>query len=61
MNEIRDKARALDIKAPVGMKKLDLIRAIQVKEGNFPCFGTAIDYCDQTCCCFRDDCLAKAD
>lgn len=34
---------------------LELIMEIQRMEGNFPCFGTAVDYCDQWKCCFRDD------
>ncbi|MBI5345069.1 MAG: SAP domain-containing protein, partial [Deltaproteobacteria bacterium] len=36
-----------------------LVRAIQTKEGNFPCFGTAEVYCDQLNCSFRDDCLSR--
>jgi len=56
--KVREKARGLGIK-PYGMKKLDLIREIQKKEGNFPCFGTATDYCDQMGCCFREDCIGK--
>jgi hypothetical protein len=36
---------------------VELIRRIQRAEGNFDCFGTAIDYCDQSQCCFREDCL----
>ncbi len=55
MTEIRAKAKGLGLKA--NMKKDDLIRAIQTAEGNTPCFKTAIDYCDQTECCFRSMCL----
>ncbi|MBU1195067.1 MAG: SAP domain-containing protein [Proteobacteria bacterium] len=40
-------------------KKADLIREIQQTEGNFACFGTAGDYCDQFACLFRDMCLIK--
>ena len=58
IEKVRKKARVLGIK-PYGMKKLDLIREIQKKEGNFPCFGTATDYCDQLDCCFREDCIGK--
>lgn len=58
MAEVFRKARSLGIKSRVGIKKLDLIREIQLKEGNFPCFGTAAaGYCDQWLCCFRGDCL----
>ena len=40
-----------------GLKKAELIRAIQKAEGNFDCFGTANDYCDQLNCLFRRECL----
>jgi hypothetical protein len=40
------------------MKKENLIRSIQLAEGNFPCFGTATaGLCDQTNCLWRVDCL----
>jgi hypothetical protein len=39
------------------MNKADLIRAIQVQESNSPCFGTAVDFCDQLHCLWREDCL----
>ena len=52
MEEIRLKANALRIKTR-GVKKADLIRQIQRAVGNFECFGTAKDYCDQSNCCFR--------
>lgn len=57
--EIRKKAKDIGIKIDVKTKKLDLIRAIQTKEGNFPCFGTASEYCDQINCIFREDCLSQ--
>jgi len=57
INEIREKAKALGIKVMGTTKKADLIRQIQKAEGNFDCFGTAKDYCDQLDCCFREDCL----
>ncbi|MEK6689719.1 MAG: SAP domain-containing protein [Nitrospirota bacterium] len=57
--ELKEKAGELGIKPKIWMKKGDIIRAIQTAEGNFPCFGTAKDYCDQLGCCFRDDCLSK--
>ena len=47
IKKVREKAQVLGIK-PYGMKKLDLIMEIQKKEGNFPCFGTATDYGDQS-------------
>ncbi len=39
------------------LKKPELIKAIQLAEGNFDCFGTAVSYCDQADCLFRKDCL----
>jgi hypothetical protein len=60
MNEIREKAKALGIKVMATTKKSDLIRQIQRAEGNFDCFGTVKDYCDQWDCCFREDCLSSA-
>ena len=56
VKELQKKARTLSIR-PDGLKKAQLIRAIQSAEGNFECFGTAIDSCDQTNCLFRKDCL----
>jgi hypothetical protein len=43
--------------APKKMNKSDLIKSIQIKEGNFPCFKTADNYCDQKDCCWKSDCL----
>ena len=57
LKELKEKAKNLGIKPKIGMKKTDLIRSIQTAEGNFPCFGTAKDYCDQTSCCWRENCL----
>ena len=42
---------------PKKMNKVDLIRSIQIKEGNKPCFKTARTDCDQTDCLWRSDCL----
>jgi hypothetical protein len=57
MQEVREKAKVLELKNTFGLSKAELIRRIQKAEGNFDCFGTAKDYCDQLDCCFRDDCL----
>ncbi len=55
MDEVRKKARALEVK--VGrMKKKDLIRAVQLQEGNTPCFQVDMETCDQDECCWRSDC-----
>jgi hypothetical protein len=42
---------------PRNMNKSDLIRTIQTKEGNFPCFKRAGSDCDQKDCLWRSDCL----
>lgn len=57
MKEVREKAKALGLRNTFGLSKAELIRRIQRAEGNFDCFGTAGDYCDQSECCFREDCL----
>ncbi len=57
MQELRAKAKALGLKSTFGLSKAGLIREIQRAEGNFDCFGTAVAYCDQLRCCFREDCL----
>ena len=56
MMEVKEKAKRLGLK-PGKMKKVDLIHAIQSKEGNFPCFLTGLDSCNQFDCCWRSDCL----
>ena len=58
MKEVMAKAKALGVKANKP-KKDGLIRMIQRTEGNFDCFGTALDYCDQEQCWFRSDCLKQ--
>ena len=55
--EIEKKARDHNIKNPNRYSKTDLIRAIQKAEGNFDCFATAKNSCDQMNCCWRSDCI----
>jgi hypothetical protein len=57
MEEVRAKANALGLKKTFGLTKVELIRKVQKAEGNFDCYGTAKDYCDQLQCSFREDCL----
>lgn len=58
LSEIEKKAKALKIKDTWKYSKKDLIKAIQRAEGNFDCFGTAINKtCDQINCLWRSDCL----
>lgn len=60
MQEIRELAKVRGIK-PGKLTKPGLIRTIQLEEGNFPCFATAISgECDQTGCLWREDCFAAA-
>jgi hypothetical protein len=59
MQEIRSKAKELGINS-FGKSKIELIRAIQRAEGNFDCYGTATDFCDQFECSFRSSCLGEA-
>ena len=43
------------------MNKHKLIKAIQLDEGNFDCFGTAWDgECDQKLCDWRADCFKSS-
>ncbi|MFZ3138605.1 MAG: hypothetical protein WA126_14570 [Thermodesulfovibrionales bacterium] len=57
LKEIKDMAKSQGI--TVGnMKKENIIRSIQLAEGNFDCFGTPIaGECDQMNCIWRGDCL----
>lgn len=56
MQEVRVLAKKLGIKS-FAKTKVELIREIQRKEGNFDCFGTTQGYCDQESCSFRSACL----
>jgi len=56
MSELNKRAKKMGVKV-FGRKKVDIIRDIQIKEENFPCFRTAKDYCDQFDCLWRSDCL----
>lgn len=60
LTEVKSLARQHGIK--IGrLNKEQLIKAIQVEEGNFDCFATASDgFCDQLGCIWRDDCFTLA-
>jgi hypothetical protein len=58
-NEIRKRARSAGI-ATRNRKKTDLVRAIQLAEGNFDCFGRSAGYCDRWDCVWRGECLVQA-
>ncbi len=57
MQEVRSIAKSLGINS-FGKSKAELIKEIQRKQGNFDCYGTADDYCDQEKCLFRGPCLS---
>jgi hypothetical protein len=55
LKDIRDKARSLGVKNYSKLSKGNLIRAIQEKEGNSPCYQNIYD-CRQDDCLWRPDC-----
>lgn len=56
--EIQIKARNLGLD-PGKQKKEDLVRSIQSKEGNEPCYKSGRTSCIQYECCWRNDCKPK--
>ena len=59
MQTIRNIAKERGLKSS-RLNKAALIRTIQLDEGNFDCFGSIVDYCDQQQCSWRDDCVASS-
>ena len=55
VQEIRKIAKGMGINGTKMLKK-ELIRAIQVKEGNIPCYQSGINDCAQSDCCWHSDC-----
>ncbi len=55
--DIEKKAKSLNIENYKSYSPSELIKAIQRNEGNFDCFDTGRDECDQLNCCWREDCL----
>lgn len=55
VKEIRKIAKEMGING-TKMLKVDLVRAIQLKEGNTPCYQTGIIPCPQSDCCWWTDC-----
>jgi hypothetical protein len=56
LDEIKEIAKRHNIKAGK-MKKADLVRAIQLAEGNEVCFDTGqAETCGQQACLWREDC-----
>ncbi len=57
INEIRKMAKKMGINS-FGLKKIEIIRKIQEKEGNIPCFATErVKDCNELNCLWREDCL----
>ena len=60
MQEIRGIAKSRGVKSGK-LTKVSLVRTIQLAEGNFDCFATAVDAsCDQQGCLWREDCFKAA-
>lgn len=60
MQDIRTIAKNFGLKT-ARQTKVDLVRSIQLAEGNFSCFATAVNgICDQVGCAWRDDCFEAA-
>ncbi|HEU0233541.1 MAG TPA: SAP domain-containing protein [Gallionella sp.] len=60
MEEVRSIAKSQGLN-PGKLSKTELIRSIQMEEGNFDCFATAYDgECDQVDCLWRGDCFEAA-
>ena len=60
MQDIRSMAKEHGLKTGK-QTKVELVRHIQLAEGNFSCFATATaGFCDQGNCLWREDCFALA-
>ncbi len=61
MKEVQRMAKGLGINC-WGMKKVDLIRTIQEREGNVPCFFTErVQLCGETQCLWYESCKTFPD
>jgi hypothetical protein len=58
MQEVRNIAKKMNINIGPSRTKQDLIRDIQITEGNSPCYKTISD-CGIMNCLWRSDCLSK--
>lgn len=57
-NEIQKMAKTMGINT-FRMNKAGMIRTIQRVENNIECYGSLrVNYCQETECLWRDDCLA---
>ncbi|HXH64896.1 MAG TPA: Rho termination factor N-terminal domain-containing protein [Mariprofundaceae bacterium] len=60
LHEIIAKAKLLGIEGAEAMERAELIRAIQIKEGHSPCYGT--NWCKpewKEACIWKDECDSK--
>jgi hypothetical protein len=55
IQEVRDIAKIWNVNVKVRRSKQDIIRDIQISEGNSPCFRTK-DMCDIDCF-WKEDCM----
>jgi hypothetical protein len=55
MQAVREIAKTWDVSIRIGRTKADIIRDIQIKEGNTPCFRTKTA-CENDCL-WKEDCL----
>jgi hypothetical protein len=60
LEEIRSIAKSRSIN-PAKLSKTELIKFIQMEEGNFDCFASAYNgECNQSGCKWREDCFTAA-
>jgi len=60
LSTVKERARQIQLSGISKMRKPELIRAIQTKEGNPPCFGADWRFdCRREDCCWREDCLTE--
>lgn len=60
ITEIREMAKQMGLKQAGRLKKGELIRRIQLAEGNFDCYESPGRLqCPQKECCWRKDCLGS--
>jgi len=58
INDVRKMAKKMGINT-YGVKKKDIIRAVQRAENNIACFATErVESCNEEKCSWRDDCLS---
>jgi len=56
--DIRKMAKSMDVNT-YGMKKMDVIHAIQGAENNIECYGTErVESCNEHECLWKSDCQA---